>query len=297
MQENLKTNFKFAGIIFLNIVIVLAEIYYGVISNSITLIVDALHNFSDIISIIISFVAVIFSKKTPAISRTFGYIRAEMMATFVNALILIGVMIYVLLEAIDSLILNHTEVNGTIMIFVATIALIANGISAYLLLTLRRNKEDINIQSAYLHFLADSLLSLGVVLGGIAIYLFDIYLIDKVLGIFFALYIIYSTFPLLKQSFLSLMDIEHKIDIQELEKKILEIDGVRSLHDIHIIEPSPQHSFFYGHLVLKDELSINEIDILIEKIEAKLKQFNINHSVIQPESPKNIDQPLIKEKY
>lgn len=220
-----------------------------------------------------------------------------MMATFVNSLMLIIVMIYILYESINALLFNHKIVDGEIMILVATIALIANGISAYLLLKMRRNKEDLNMQSAYLHFLADAFLSFSVIIGGLAIYYFEIYLIDKILGIIFAIYIIYSTFPLLKKSFYSLMDIEHSIDIKNVEKNILQIDGVRSLHDIHIIEPSPKHSFFYGHIVLEKDINILEIDKLILDIKHSLKEFNINHSVIQPESPANIDEPLLKQTY
>jgi cobalt-zinc-cadmium efflux system protein len=198
---------------------------------------------------------------------------------------------------VSAFIFDSGKVDGVTMMLIATIALIGNGISAYLLFSLRDGEDDINIQSAYLHFLADSLLSLGVVLGGLAIYLFGIYLIDKVLGILFAVYIIYATFPLLRRSFYSLMDIEHKINIEEVEKIILSVDGVRSLHDVHIIEPSPKHSFFYGHIVLDKNLTVSEIDLLISKIEKLVEQFGINHSVIQPESPQNSDEPLLKQSY
>jgi len=290
-------NSKFIMIIILNIIIVVTEIYYGLIANSITLIIDALHNFSDIIAIIISFLAIIYARKSATITNTIGFVRAEMMATFINSLMLILMMLYILYESIQALISVQEIVDGELMMMVATVALIANSISAYILLKMRRDKDDINIHSAYLHFLADSLLSFSVIVGGFIIYFFGINLVDKILGLLFAIYIIYATSPLLKRSFYSLMDIEHIIDIEEIEKMILKIDGVRSLHDIHIIEPSPKHSFFYGHIVLEKDMDILEIDNLIIQIEIVLKNFKINHSVIQPESSKNSDEPLIKQNY
>jgi cobalt-zinc-cadmium efflux system protein len=290
-------NLKFSAIILLNIVIVLAEIYYGYLSNSIALITDALHNFGDIIAVIISFVASVYGGRSATITNTFGYIRAEMMATFINSLMLILVMVYVLYESIEALLFNSGAVSGETMMIVATIALVANGISAYILLSMKRDKEDVNIHSAYLHFLADSLLSLSVILGGVAIYYFQIYIIDKILGLLFGIYIIYSTFPLLKRSFYSLMDIEHSIHASEVEAMICQLDGVRSLHDVHIIEPSPNHSFFYGHLVLEENLRTSEVDTILKDIKRRLKAFGINHSVIQPEGPENRDEPLLKQDY
>jgi len=290
-------NSKFIAIIIFNIIIVVAEVYYGYISNSIALITDALHNFGDIIAIVISFVASVYATRSPTISSTLGFIRAEMMATFINSLMLIVLMVYVLYESIEAIIFNRSEVSGDIMMIVATIALVANGISAYLLLTMRRDKEDINIQSAYLHFLADSLLSLGVIIGGGAIYLFNIYIVDKILGLIFGVYIIYSTFPLLKKSFYSLMDIEHSLDVKKIESVICSIDGVRSLHDVHIVEPSPSHSFFYGHLVLERDMTTSEVDKILKTVKSKLQPFGINHSVIQPEGHENCDEPLLKSEY
>lgn len=290
-------NSKFTAIILFNIIIVVAEIYYGYISNSIALITDALHNFGDIIAVIISFVASVYATRSPTISSTLGFIRAEMMATFINSLMLIVVMIYVLYESIEAIIFDTSEVSGEIMMLVATIALVANSLSAYLLLTMQRDKEDVNIQSAYLHFLADSLLSLSVIIGGGAIYFFDLYIIDKLLGLFFGIYIIYSSFPLLKRSFYSLMDIEHSLNVEEIERAICCMDGVRSLHDVHIVEPSPNHSFFYGHLVLDQDMKTSEVDEVLKAVKNKLKFFGINHSVIQPEGPENSDEPLLKRDY
>jgi cobalt-zinc-cadmium efflux system protein len=292
-------NSKFWLIIVLNVIIVFAEIFYGLLSNSISLITDALHNFGDIVAVVISFVASIFARKSPTVKRSFGYLRAEMMATFVNSFMLIAVMLFVLYESLFSLLSPDKIVDGGVMIIVATIALFANGISAYLLLIMNREEkgDNLNIRSAYLHFLADSLLSLSVILGGIVIYFLQIYFIDKLLSIIFSIYIVYSSFPLLRKSFYSLMDIEHSVDIGKIEKEILKIEGVKSLHDVHILQPSQKHTFFYGHLVVDNALSLSEIDFIIDEIEAVLKGFDVTHSVVQPESAKHRESPLVKESY
>ena len=145
--------FKFIAIILLNILIVTVEIIFGIISNSLALITDALHNFGDIISLVISFLASIFATKGATGRNSFGYIRAEMMATFINSASLIITMAFVLQESINGILSSNQDiVNGKIIMFVALIALIANSISAYLLLQLQDGKRDLNIKSAYLHF-------------------------------------------------------------------------------------------------------------------------------------------------
>jgi cobalt-zinc-cadmium efflux system protein len=289
-------NFGFWAVIFLNVGIVGIEIFYGYISNSIALITDALHNFGDVVAVVISFIASIFARKSPTSKSSFGYLRAEMMATFVNSFMLILVMAFVLYEAIFSL-FTPKEISGSIVIIVASVALFANGVSAYLLFKIREDKHDLNVHSAYLHFLADSLLSFSVVLGGFVIYFLQIYLIDSILSIIFSIYIIYASLPLLKKSFYSLMDIEHRVDIEKIEVAILEVENVKSLHDVHLLQPSLKHSFFYGHIVVEENLTLRDIDFLIGEVEAVLSKFEINHSVIQPESEKHLKAPLLKESY
>jgi cobalt-zinc-cadmium efflux system protein len=295
---------KFIFIVILNLLIVLSEIMFGLVSNSTALIADAVHNLSDIMAILITYVALHYSRKSPTRQNTFGYIRGEMMATFNNSLFLIVIMGYVLYESAHSLLYDIDQpVDGGLMIMVATVALIANGWSAYLLHKIgvehhhEEGGENSNIKSAYLHFLADSLLSLSVIIGGIVIYTMGINYIDKALSLIFSLYIIFSTFPLLRDSFYSLMDIKHSIDIDSVESFILKFDEVDSLHDVHLIEPSPRHSFFYAHIVLNRNLSLQDIEYLNYSIEQGLKKFGINHSVIQPETKDQREESIVKKSY
>lgn len=182
-----KTN-KILIVIIVNILIIVSQITFGYISNSFALIADALHNAGDVLSIIITYIALVLATKSATFERTFGYLRAEMMATFLNTLFLYITMIYMIYESVNRFSSNEI-INPIYMIFVGLIAVIANGISAYVLKKINvdscghnHSQEDYsnaNIYSAYLHMLSDTLISVSVVIAGIFIYFFKIYLIDS----------------------------------------------------------------------------------------------------------------------
>ena len=209
---------KILFIIIFNLVIVFSEITFGLISNSFALIADALHNAGDVIAIAITYIALKFSTKQKTFKFTFGFLKAEMMAAFVNTLFLFITMFYMIYEAIIRFI-NPETIEPIYMIVVGLVAVVANGISAYILSKMQvsscpnhdhshhHHEEDANIKSAYLHMLSDALISVGVIVAGVFIYFFKIYYIDSVLTILFSIYILNHSYPLLKKSFCSLMDI------------------------------------------------------------------------------------------
>ncbi len=185
-----------------------------------------MHNAGDVIAIVITYIALRFGSKQTTFKFTFGFLRAEMMAAFVNTLFLFITMFYMIYEAIMRFI-EPEVIEPIYMITVGVIAVIANGVSAYLLSKMQvsscpnhdhshhhHHKEDANIKSAYLHMLSDALISIGVIVAGIFIYLFKIYYIDSALTIVFSFYILRHSYPLLKRSFYSLMDI-NTIDISQ----------------------------------------------------------------------------------
>ena len=206
-------------VILVNLIIIISQIIFGYISNSFALIADALHNAGDVLSIIVTYIALILGTKTATFKKTFGYIRAEMMAAFVNTLFLYTTMIYMIYESINRF-FNPEVIEPIYMIIVGLIAVIANGISAYVLKKLEvsscsshdhghvhsHDDGDANIKSAYLHMLSDTLISMSVVIAGIFIYYFKIYSIDSILTILFSIFILFHSYGLLKKSFLSLMD-------------------------------------------------------------------------------------------
>jgi len=200
---------------------------------------------------------------------------------------------------------NPEIIEPIYMIIVGLIAVIANGVSAYILNNMgvatcshnhsdhghhHHDHEDANIKSAYLHMLLDALISVGVVIAGIFIYYFKIYYIDSILTIVFSLYILKHSYPLLKKSFLSLMDINIvEIDEKTLCELIISDERVLEYHDLHISKPNSKYNFISFHIVLNDEkLSLVECESITDIIRKKLKHNGFNHILIQVDTDKNL---------
>lgn len=290
---------KILIVIIVNIVIIISQIIFGYISNSFALIADALHNAGDVLSIVITYIALVLATKSVTFKKTFGYLRAEMMAAFVNTLFLYITMIYMIYEGISRL-FSPEIINPVYMIFVGLIAVIANGISAYVLKQINvsscghdhshENHSDANIQSAYLHMLSDTLISVSVVIAGICIYYFKIYSIDSILTVVFSIYILFHSYGLLKKSFLSLMDINiTNVDEDTIKLIILENKSISSYDDLHIYKPSSKHTFISFKVKLVDNTcSFNEINKTIKDIKLKLEKIGFNHITIEVVSSEDL---------
>ena len=256
-------------VILVNLIIIISQIIFGYISNSFALIADALHNAGDVLSIIVTYIALILGTKTATFKKTFGYIRAEMMAAFVNTLFLYTTMIYMIYESINRF-FNPEVIEPIYMIIVGLIAVIANGISAYVLKKLEvsscsshdhghvhsHDDGDANIKSAYLHMLSDTLISMSVVIAGIFIYYFKIYSIDSILTILFSIFILFHSYGLLKKSFLSLMDMNiTNISQEKLDAIIKQSSTVIDYDDLHIYKPSSKYNFISFCLILNNQIT------------------------------------------
>jgi len=288
---------KLLWIIAFNLIIIVCEVGFGLISNSFALIADALHNAGDVIALIVSYIALRISAQQTTFAFTFGFLKAEMMAAFVNTLFLFVTMFYMIYESIFRM-LNPQPIEPIYMIVVGSIAVVANGISAYLLKNLgvsscpsghdhqHHPHHDANIQSAYLHMLSDALISLGVVVAGVFIYAFHIYRIDALLTIGFSAYILFHAYPLLKSSFLALMDANtHIITEQQLQSIIHAEKDVIEYHDLHITKPSSKHDFISFHIVLADnQISLEHAEAISQRIKEALKTFGFTHILIQVDS-------------
>ena len=279
-------------VIILNIFLVIAEISTGIYSGSMALIADAFHNFGDVLALVISLVAIIYGAKKASESMTFAYIKAEMMAAFVNSLFLILTMIFILFESVSRFFEPH-EINAPIVILASIIALIINGYSTYLLSKHNIGHDhdhegkhkDLNITSAYLHMLGDAVISLSVAVGGVLIYFFGIVMIDTILSILFSFYIIKETYPVLKKSFYALMD-SNDVDLQKVEALILEDKKIHSIHDLHIYNPNSKEIYGSVHIVLHENIELHLIETITEDIRKRLLTLGINHFIVQPESLK-----------
>ena len=183
--------------ILLNILITVAQVIGGIFSGSLALLSDALHNFSDVISLVVSFLANKLAKKQASLHRTFGYKRAEILAAFINASTLIIVAVLLIIEAVKRF-RNPEEIESNLVIWLSLLGIIANGLSVLLLK--KDSEANMNMKSAYLHLLTDMMASVAVLIGGLLMKYYQVYWVDSVLTFIIGLYLIWMGFDLLKNS-------------------------------------------------------------------------------------------------
>ncbi|WP_394758133.1 cation diffusion facilitator family transporter [Flavobacterium sp.] len=278
--------------IVLNIVITVAQVIGGILSGSLALISDALHNFSDVLTLIFSYIANVLSKRKASLDQTFGYKRAELIAAFVNSITLIIVAIYLIFEASHRF-SNPHEIKSNLVIWLSILGIAVNGISA---LMLKKDADhNINMKSAYVHLFTDMMASVTVLIGGILMKLYQVYWIDSVLTLVIAIYLIYVGYDLLKESTKMLMLFTpSNIDIKELVREVHKVSGVNKLHHIHLWHLNDHELHLEAHLDCSEDIKMSEFNILLEKIEAVLlEKFDINHTNIQPEYQKEDSKDFI----
>jgi cobalt-zinc-cadmium efflux system protein len=266
----------------LNLSITIVEIIGGLISNSLALISDALHNLGDTFAVFIAYIAHLISKRDYTDKKTFGYKRVEIIAALFNAIILIVIVIYLFIEAIKR-INDPQPVKGLIMFFVALTGLLTN---LYSVLLLRKDSgENINIKAAYLHLLGDTFSSVAVIIGAGAIYFFKIYWIDPVITILIGLYLLRGTYLILKRTVDILMQgAPENLDLNEVKISVEELPEVDNIHHIHAWSLNDREIHFECHIDLTRDAKISETSEIINKIHAILmNKFNINHVTIQCE--------------
>jgi len=290
-HHNTTSSKKLIFSIFLNIGITVSQVIGGFLSGSLALLSDALHNFTDVISLIISYIASVFSKKTASTQKTFGYKRAEILAAFVNALSLIVISIILIKEAVERFIFPQ-EIESNLVIILSIVAIIGNGISVWLLKA--DSSRNMNMKSAYLHLFTDMLASVAVLIGGLLMKYYQVFWIDSLLTLLIALYLIIMSWDLLKKSYRVLMLFTpNDIDVKTIVEHIHNIEGVSKFHHVHVWQLNEDEVHLEAHLQFAGDISLSEFDKILVEIEQSLKEkFNINHVTIQPEfnkvDPKDI---------
>ena len=277
--------------VILNILITVAEIVGGIISGSLALISDALHNFSDAISVIISYVAIRLKQKNTSYKHTFGFKRAEILAAVINSSILVAISIYLFYEAILRF-QNPEPIKGNLMIIVALIGLLAN-IAGTMLLK-RDSATSMNIKSSYLHLLTDAISSAAVILGGIAILLWNFHWVDPLLTILIAIYITRESFKILSDAVHILMEgAPTNISIEEIQTVVEGLEDVEDIHHVHIWTVGENDVHLEAHINVPD-MTISKSNILRDKIEKLLKsKFDISHITLQFECNQCKDAGLV----
>ena len=276
--------------ILLNILITVSQVIGGIVSGSLALLSDALHNFSDVLSLIISYIANLLAKKDASINRTFGYKRAEILAAFINASTLIIIAVLLIIEAIKRF-YNPEPIESNLVIWLSVIAILGNGFSVLLLK--KDAEKNMNMRSAYLHLLTDMMASVAVLIGGLLMKYYQIFWIDSLLTLAIAFYLIWVGFDLFKESFKVLMLFTpNNVKIQEIVDEICKIKDVKNVHHIHVWQLNEEETHFEAHIDLNRDIKISEfVSILIRIENLLLDKFQINHVNIQPE----FDRPGNKE--
>ncbi|AWB10417.1 cobalt-zinc-cadmium efflux system protein [Thermodesulfobium acidiphilum] len=275
--SNVKT-INLCLVILLNFGIAFFEIIGGILSGSVSLFSDAMHNFSDGLSVLISYIALKVQSKRNDKRRTFGYKRSVIISAFINSLVLIIISLFIFKEAYEKF-LHPSNVNSSVIIFVAILAVFANSLGVFLLH--KGSKEDMNIKSSYLHLLVDALSSIGVVVAGIIIFFFHINWVDPLIGSLISLYILKESFEILKNSTNILFEgVPNNIDVYKIVEELKGIEGVKDIHHVHVWCLNEKNINFEAHVNIEDVMVSQTKRTLLE-IEEKLKKFGINHVTIQ----------------
>lgn len=280
---------------FLNLVITAVEIAGGLLSGSLALLSDALHNLSDTFATLIAYLATLIGKREANPKKTFGYKRLEILAALTNAVILIVMSVFLIREAWLRL-QEPSPINSLIMLVVGMIGLLAN---LYAVLILRKDAgRSINVRAAYVHLIGDSLSSVVVILGSIAIRIFKIYWIDPLITVLISIYIVRSGFVILKQSVNILMQsAPDHLDLALVKSRVEQESEVLNIHHIHSWMLTDREVHLEAHVELNEDLKISQVKQIHNRIEQLLREdFEISHITLQFEFDSDHAPSLIHSK-
>jgi len=280
--------------VLLNGIITLAQFIGGIVANSLSLISDAIHNLSDTVAIALSYVAYRVGKRKPDKHRTFGYKRVEILAGLLNATVLMGISLFLVVEAIERF-QNPEVIEGKLMFIVASIGLVANLVAVILLH--KDASHNLNMRAAYLHLLSDTLSSVGVIVGSILIIKFQIYWIDTLLTLLISILIVKSAWGIIKDTINILMEAKPKdIAIEDIQSHVEAFGEVANIHHIHLWQISDKSVHLQFHIDIIKNLPLNQVDQIRNRIETSLSEkFDIHHITIQPEFNSCHNKMVIQE--
>lgn len=263
--------------ILLNSAYVVMEIIYGLIAHSSALLADAGHNAGDVLSLGFSWGALAFALKKPTLNYTYGLKRMSILASILNALILLVTMGIIAGNAIHKF--KHLEnVDENIVMWVAGLGMVINGVTAWLFM--KGQKEDLNIRGAFLHMAGDAAVALGVVIAGFIIKLTGYIWIDPVMSFVIIVVVVWSTWGLLKDSVnLALDAVPENVNLEEVSDYLASVKGVKRVYDLHIWGMSTTQTALSVHLLIPENKG--EGDVIYEIKEQLHERFEITHPTIQ----------------
>lgn len=272
---------RVAGAIAVNMLLTAAQVLGGVIAGSLALIADALHNFSDAVALIIAFGARRISRRPQDASMTFGYGRIEVVAALVNYTTLIVIGLYLIYEAIGRFI-EPQGVDGWLVIIIAAVALVIDTLTA--ILTYSLSKTSMNIRAAFLHNVADALGSVAVIVAGTLIMLYDWRLIDPLVTLLIAGYVLWQSFseigPVIR---ILMLGSPPDIETEAILKRVQSVNGVDDIHHAHFWQMDENRNALDAHIVIADG-AWHEADAVKQAVKTiLLDEFGIDHTTLELE--------------
>jgi cobalt-zinc-cadmium efflux system protein len=265
-----------------NVLLTVAQIIGGIFSGSLSLIADALHNFSDAASLLIAFGARRIARRPADEAMTFGYVRAEIVAALINYTTLIIIGLYLLYESVMRFI-EPEPIEGWIVVVVAGVALLIDVVTA--MLTYAMSKNSMNIRAAFLHNVADALGSVGVIIAGSLVLIYDWNWIDPAITLLIAGYILWQAFSEIGGSIrILMMGSPVGIDVRALVSDMQAVEGVEGVHHVHVWALDEGHNALEAHLMVKGS-SLVEVAHIRRRVHLMLKErHDVEHSTIEMET-------------
>lgn len=264
---------------FLNVAFTILEIVGGFWTNSLAILSDALHDFGDSVALLVSWLFERGARKSPDTSRTFGYQRFSLFSALFAAIILIGGSLLIISQAIPR-ILNPENVNATGMVGLAIVGILFNGMGFFLL----KEGESLNERVLSWHLLEDVLGWVVILIGGVVINFWDVYLLDPIMTLGLTVFILYNVSKNLKEAVNILLEgVPKHINIDEVKRDLLAIVGILGVHDVHIWSLEGETDILTAHIVADDE-HLKDPDQTRKSVKEILKKHHIEHSTIELES-------------
>ena len=269
--------------LFLTLFFALMELFGGLFSNSLSLVGDSFHMFSDVLALGASMVAIYFETKKPTEKFTYGFLRLEVIVAFLNGIVLIFIATGMIYESVIRF-FHPREIDFGSMFFIALIGLIFNIVITWILFSSTKKENNINIKSAMLHFLGDLLNSVGVIISSIIIYFTDFVYIDIIMSIIISVIVFIGGYRIAKEAFFILMEaVPSEVSLEILKNEILSIDGIENIHELHVWKNDNEEISLTAHILLNNYERYNNYRI-VNEIKEKLSAHNILHMTIQIEN-------------
>lgn len=283
MKEQVKSKRTLWTTLILTMFFTIVEVVGALLSNSLALLSDSAHMISDVIALCLSMTAIYMATRNPNRKYTFGYLRFEIIASFLNGLALAIIAIGIFVEGIRRMI-NPQPVDLKLMLIIASIGFVVNVVLTVVLSSSMKEEKNLNVQSALWHFIGDLLSSIGVIVSGIIILFTGFYIVDPIISMVIGAIIFTGGAKITRESYLILMEsVPERFDLDEIRAEIGKVAGVQDVHELHLWGISTDHYSLSAHVFIRGD--IQPFCVILAINEILKEKYGIEHSTIQIEHP------------